>query len=268
MRSVSFLNDLRDARETYAALQKSAVPADPVEFMRRFVGIEPDGWQARVLRSGAKPGAQTLLNCSRQIGKSTTCAGLALHTALSEPGSLILIVAPSQRQAMETFGTCARSYRAMGQPVPPDSDRKLGLELKNGSLIEALPGTPKTIRGFAAVRLLILDEAAQIDAELYHAVRPMLAVSGGALMMASTPFDQMGVFYETWMHGEGWHKEEIPATACPRIPIAFLEAERAAMPERIFRREYLCEFSGAFDRVWTEDLIQGIANDDLEMKEL
>jgi Terminase large subunit, T4likevirus-type, N-terminal len=268
VRSVSFLKDLRDARETYAALQQRTIPADPVEFVRRFVGIEPDPWQERVLRKGAIPGAQTILNCSRQVGKSTTSAALALHTALTEPGSLVLIVAPAQRQALETFGTAARMYRAVGEPVPSDSYRKMGMELKNGSRIEALPGTPKTIRGFASVRLLILDEASQIPDELYHAVRPMLAVSGGALLLASTPYDTTGIFHDAWMHGEGWHKEAIPATECPRIPIEFLESERAAMPDRIFRREYLCEFVGADDRVWSEELIEAIANDELEMMEI
>jgi hypothetical protein len=51
--------------------------ADPVHFARQ-AGIDPDPWQADVLRSGAQ---RMLLNCSRQSGKSTTTAVLGLHTA-------------------------------------------------------------------------------------------------------------------------------------------------------------------------------------------
>jgi Terminase large subunit, T4likevirus-type, N-terminal len=247
---------------------RGAVPKDPVEFVRRYAHIEPDPWQERVLREGAEPGAQTILNCSRQVGKSTCAAALALHTALVEPGSLVLVVAPSLRQASELFSVCARMYREVGEPVPSESFRKMGMELANGSRIESLPGTQKTVRGYANVRLLILDEASQIDGELYHAIRPMLAVSGGALLLASTPFDTAGVFYTVWMHGEGWHKEEIKATDCPRISPEFLEAERAAMPDRVFRREYMCEFAGSDMRVWGEALIRSIENDALEMLEI
>ena len=87
--------------------------------------------------------------------------------------------------------------------MPADSYRKLGMELINGSRIEALPGTEKTIRGFSGVDLLIVDEAARVADELYYAVRPMLAVSGGRLMMLSTPFGKRGVFYEEWTGGKG-----------------------------------------------------------------
>ena len=90
--------------------------------------------------------------------------------------------------------------------------------------------------------LLILDEAARVDDALYHAVRPMLAVSGGALMMLSTPFGRRGVFYEEWVDGEGWERYEIPATQCPRISKTFLEEERRSLPHRIYRQEYECSF--------------------------
>jgi hypothetical protein len=48
---------------------------------------------------------------------------------------------------------------------------------------EALPGTQKSIRGFSGAALLIVDEAARVDDALYYAVKPMLAVSGGSLLM-------------------------------------------------------------------------------------
>ncbi len=99
------------------------------------------------------------------------------------------------------------------------------MQLTNGSRIEALPGTEKTIRGFSGVDLLVLDEAARVDDELYFAVRPMLAISGGALMMLTTPHGKRGVFYEEWTGGAGWERYEVPAAECPRIPEAFLEEE-------------------------------------------
>ena len=102
-----------------------------------------------------------LLNCARQSGKSTMAGIVALHRALTVPGSLVLILAPAERQAAELFSKVVVSYRTLGHVMPTASFRKLGMELSSGSRIEALPGTEKTIRGFAGVSLLIVDEAAR-----------------------------------------------------------------------------------------------------------
>jgi len=71
---------------------------DPVRFAREALGFHPDSSQARVLRSNMR---RLLLNCTRQWGKSTTAAALALHRAIYYSNSLILLVSPSQRQSVE-----------------------------------------------------------------------------------------------------------------------------------------------------------------------
>ena len=135
----------------------ASVPADRLEFARSL-GIVPDSWQERLLRSDAP---RVLLNCARQSGKSTMAGILALHKALIKRGSLILILAPAERQAKELFSKVAAAYQALGHVIPADSYRKMGMELANGSRIEALPGTEKTIRGFSGVDLLLVDEASR-----------------------------------------------------------------------------------------------------------
>jgi phage terminase large subunit-like protein len=167
------------------------------------VGVEPDPWQEDLLKSTSD---RVLLNCSRQSGKSTTSAIIALHRALYHPGSLILCLAPALRQSQELFGKIAGFYRDLGRPVPPQGERKLSLELQNGSRIVTLPGSEKTIRGFSGTSLLIVDEASRVADELYFAVRPMLAVSSGALMMLTTPYGKRGVFYEEWTSDHEWDR--------------------------------------------------------------
>src|SRR6266508_5619671 len=85
---------------------------DPVR-MAQAAGIVPDDWQARVLRS-ASP--RLLLNCSRQSGKSTISALMALHAALYMPGSLVLLLAPSLRQSQELFRKVKDAARALSLP--------------------------------------------------------------------------------------------------------------------------------------------------------
>src|SRR5829696_3990593 len=118
---------------------------DRVSFAERL-GIEPDPWQSELLRSSSD---RVLLNCCRQSGKSTMTGIIALHRALYHPRSLILCLAPALRQSQELFGKIASFYRDLGRPVSPVGERKLSLELENGSRIVTLPGTDKTIRGFS-----------------------------------------------------------------------------------------------------------------------
>src|SRR5215208_3810628 len=70
---------------------------DPV-LLASDCGIVCDPWQAKLMRERPR---RALLLCSRQSGKSTVTALLALWTAIYEPPSLIVIVSPSQRQSAE-----------------------------------------------------------------------------------------------------------------------------------------------------------------------
>jgi hypothetical protein len=137
------------------------------------------------------------------------------------------------------------------------------MALANGSRIEALPGTEKTIRGFSGAALLIVDEAARVDNGLYYAIRPMLAVSCGRLMMLSTPFGKRGVFFEEWAEGAGWERYEVRAEECERIPTGFLEQERQALPAWIYRQEYECSFEDTEDQLFGYELVQSSITDEI-----
>jgi hypothetical protein len=238
---------------------RKEIPQDRVTLAEEL-GIVPGYWQRELLQADSP---RVLLNCSRQSGKSTMAAILALHQALLQRESLVLVLAPSERQSKELFAKIAAFYRQLGHAIHTDSARKLGMELSNGSRIEALPGTERTIRGFSGVDLLIVDEAARVDDGLYHAVRPMLAVSGGRLLMLSTPYGKRGVFFEAWSGLEDWQRFEVPAREVARIPETFLEEERAALPERVFRQEYACEFVDTDDAVFGYDLVHAAVTDNV-----
>lgn len=251
MNAATLLKEARQLRSSQSP--RTEVLADPVEFARASGLQDLDGWQERLLRSEH---SRILLNITRQGGKSTMSGVLAVHKALTSPGALVLILAPSERQAKETFAKAAALYRHE-EPLPADSYRKLGMELRNGSRIEALPGTEKTVRGYSGVDLLILDEASRVEDGLYYAVRPMLAVSGGRLLMISTPHGKRGVFFEEWTNGAGWERYEVPATECPRISEEFLEEERRALPRRVYRQEYECQFEETEDQVFSHEDVAG-----------
>jgi hypothetical protein len=226
---------------------------DRVAFAKEL-GIHPDGWQEQLLRWNSE---RILLNCSRQSGKSTMAAIIALHRALYHPGSLVLCLTPALRQSQELFAKIVGFYRDLGRPVSPIGERKLSLELENGSRIITLPGTEKTIRGFSGVSLLIVDEAARVEDELYFSTRPMLAVSGGSLIMLSTPYGQRGIFYQEWTHGGSseWQRFQVSADQVPRITPEFLAEERRALGSRWFEQEYMCTFGELEGAVFSREAI-------------
>lgn len=86
--------------------------------------------------------------------------------------------------------------------APLASESALEMEFENGSRIVALPGKEETIRGFSGVALLIVDEAARVPDALYQAVRPMLAVSGGQIILLSTPFGNVDSSFENGRQAE------------------------------------------------------------------
>ena len=212
---------------------------DALELAQR-AGIEPDAWQADVLRSES---TRLLLNCSRQSGKSTVTGLLAVSTALTQPGSLILLISPTLRQSGELFRSCARVYNSGGGPalVPPVSETALSLTLRNGSRIVSLPGTEAHVRGFAAPALVAVDEASRVDDEMFAAILPMFATNDGRLVLLSTPWGRRGFFWESW-NSAGWQKVKIRADQCTRISPEHLEEQRARLGNFWFGQEYECVF--------------------------
>jgi hypothetical protein len=226
-------------------------------------GVEPDAWQAELLRSDTK---QLILNCSRQSGKSTTTSILALHQAIYTPDSLILLLSPSLRQSQELFRKLQHFYGELESSSLPTAieESSLRLELSNGSRIVALPGKEATIRGFSGVALLIIDEASRVEDALYQSVRPMLAVSKGRIILLSTPFGKRGFFHQEWTNGIGWQRVKITADQCPRIDPEWLESEKAMIGSWWHRQEYGCEFIETTDSVFNFNDIEKAISKDVE----
>jgi hypothetical protein len=233
---------------------------DVAEWARLELGFGADATQARVLNTRSK---RVLLNCTRQWGKSTVTAAKALHEAVTHEESLTIAVSPTARQTGEFVRKAAVFARRLRLRVKGDGDNEMSLAFPNGSRIVGLPGTEATVRGFSAVALLLVDEASRVSDDLYLAIRPMLAVSGGTLWLMSTPFGKRGFFYEAWAQGgPAWERVSVPAEECGRIPAQFLEEERRTMGERIFRQEYGCEFVDATSGVFDRDLVEAAFTSD------
>ncbi|MGP8010997.1 MAG: terminase large subunit domain-containing protein [Halobacteriota archaeon] len=244
--------ELKDGVEKIADLVKDnpdvlndlVYALNPIRFAQRL-GVDPDEWQKELLLSNA---SRIILNCSRQSGKSTIVAILALHHSLYRKKALTLVVSPSERQSKELFSKIVEFYRDLrlekeGQIIESETENKHELALKNKSRIISLPSKPSTLRGYSSPSLILIDEAAQCQDELYEALMPMLAVSKGRLILLSTPFGKSGFFYDVWSkEGSDWESYKITAEQCPRISKDWLAETRRTTSAWSFMQEYMCSF--------------------------
>jgi hypothetical protein len=181
---------------------------------------------------------------------------LAIHKALTQPGAEVLILAPTEDQAKIAYAQAARLYRKAGAPSGAISDRRTGLELQNGSTLEARTALERSTRGRGA-DLLIFDEASRIYEQDYLGVLPTLAASGGDQILLSTPNGRRGFFHDIY-HDEGddWQRTRVVADDVPhRYPMG-LEFFRRRMPEEFFRQEFFCEFLDVDGSLFSTDDIE------------
>ncbi|MEP6539487.1 MAG: terminase family protein [Bryobacteraceae bacterium] len=234
---------------------------DGVEFARTRLGFEPDAKQSLMLGDRVRRG---LLNCSRQWGKSTVAAAKAVHVAETRPKSLVLVLSPTHKQSAELVRKAGEFVQRLGRVPRGDGQNPRSLLFPNGSRIVALAGREATVRGFSAVTLLLIDEASRVSDDLYRAVRPMLAVSGGDLWLMSTPCGKRGFFYEEWAHGgDQWVRVAVTGEECSRIDQALVAEERANENDRWFRQEYCCEFVDNEESLFDSDVIRAAIQDDV-----
>jgi hypothetical protein len=225
---------------------------DPV-LLAKDCGIDPDPIQAKLLTTTAR---KVLLCCTRQWGKSTCAALVALHECLYAAPAMVILVSPSQPQSTELFKKVHSFWEKLPGAPRCTQESLTRLQLANGSRIVSLPGSERTTRGFSACTLLVMDEASRVPEELLAAVRPTLAATNGRFYGLSTPAGKRGWFHEAWTKGEGWERVQVKANECPRISPAFLAEEMAQLGPMIFSQEYNCEFVDAETSVFSTELIQ------------
>jgi hypothetical protein len=196
------------------------------------------------------------------------------------PGSTVLVVAPGERQAKLLFSKARRLYEQAGHPLPARSQRRTGLELANGSIIEALPAVERTTRGYS-VDLLVVDEAAAVADMDYHGILPALIATQGEQVLLSTPRGKRGFFHEIWQSADivsalsagdtmsapedagdivspadDWLRIMVRSDEVGRIRSADLEVFRATMPEQFFQQEFFCEWLDTEGSLFSYDDIQ------------
>ena len=210
---------------------------DPVLWVRQVLGVTPTAWQEEFLR--APRGASIAALTARQVGKTTTAAWAVAHAMRFYPGSLSVIACPAQRQSAEAVRRVKEVLIKAGAKF--ESDNVFALELENGSRVLALPSGDDTVRGLTVDAWIVADEAARLNEELIAALRPMRARRPDArFAMLSTAWSRTDPFWTVWdCDDPSWIRLRATADSDNTLfTPEFLEAERRALGEHAFKREY------------------------------
>lgn len=207
-----------------------ALRDDPVLFSRLMLGINPTSYQVELLTSTSK---RLLVRWPRQSGKTRTLAQLSIWHASFHADHTILLVAPSERQSVNLRD---QIHRLLGY-LPRGARRSLisrttrtRIYFRNGSRVLALPNSEDTIRGYKA-HLILVDEAAFFrndESILRHVMIPMLATTGGRLILSSTPWGK-GTMFHRLSRDPGYRQ----------LHITWRKASDEGVYDPMFKREIL-----------------------------
>jgi hypothetical protein len=91
----------------------------------------------------------------------------------------------------------------------------------------------------------------------------MVAVSGGSIILLSTPFGCRGFFHQVWAEAQDWLKIQVTAEQCPRLSREFLTQERRELGARWFAQEYGCQFVEAVGQMFSDEAIEAAFREDI-----
>lgn len=225
------------------------------------IGLPLTAWQAEALALSKR---MTAIAAPRQSGKSRSLTVLGLHRAYVQANHRVLLVSASDDAAKRLLAEAARiatGSRLLGGSIVDENSGLL--VLSNGSELRSVPQSERAVRGWA-VDTLLADEAALLDDDfVLGACLPTVAARPEArIVLAGSPGDQLGVFYETHRLGiEG--SEHVDAFSwsleqASWISEGTIAAARESMPPALFEREFLGRFPAAgleeavIVRAWVE----------------
>jgi len=170
----------------------------PDAFFKEILGFELFDYE-RELVDLYKENQFIWVRWSRQIGKSHTVSAILLKESWETPDLYTAIVGPSWRQTklnIRRIGSFARKLLGSDKGI-----QKTRVTLPNGSVLEAFPNNPDTIRGPTFHRIWWEEANFTPNAEdLYDAILFTLGTTDGKLIATSTPWNTDSLFWKMCNH--------------------------------------------------------------------
>ena len=220
----------------------------PTIWARDVLGVPLVDWQHEVAESFTAGTPRIAACIHRQAGKTWLATVLLAWIVVHRPGCVCLLISQDQRAATEVLDRCRDIVLTAHPHLKPVSDSASRLDLRPaGGRIVSLPASSSAVRGWAKPSVVLLDEAAYIDDDVYNAVTATLARSdGGQLIATSTPRPaSAGSWFTRAMLDPEletyWRRYRYSVDDTGLLDESFLLAERAGMTHETYAAEYLAD---------------------------
>lgn len=214
------------------------------------INYHPYQWQKDVHDNlnQFKKGYIHLIKSKRQCGKSIMLEMILLKTALEINNSESFSLSP-------TLAQCQKMYKELKDIVlstkayKKHNDVSLTIEFINGSTISFKSSAQKeALRGYTCNGVLVIDEAAYIQDEIFASVLAWTNVNQPPVIICSTPNFKQGFFYDYYIKGKSvdsnniiiydWNDYDTSAL----LSADRLEMYKSTLSKYMFKTDYLGEF--------------------------
>ena len=200
------------------------------------------------MKSAYKSGNIYVVKAKRQVGKTCMAENILLEFAINRNGTLSCLVEPTLDQSRRVYKDIIRAIQ--GTPIlRRKNDSLLEIEFVNGSQILFKSAEQRdNLRGFTITGILVIDECAFIQNDIYDILQPTTDVHSAPILMISTPKLKQGFYYRYYTAGiEGLNPHIISIDFNDYDTSFMLSAEkleqyRQMMPKAQFTTEYLGQF--------------------------
>ena len=219
--------------------------------------IEYYKWQKDVLATKSN----LILRSGRQVGKSEVISEKCKNYALSNPNKTVMVIAFVERQALLIFSKILNKiHREDPKQILGGQDKptKHKITLKNGTEIYCFAAgeTGYGIMGYT-IDLLIADEAAFINEEVWNSVIPTLAATQGIVWLLSTPKLKEGFYWDCFEDDDYANFHE-SSEDCPHITPEFLAKFKKRFTKSQYSQMILGEFLEGSQRIFSDEWIEKV----------
>lgn len=170
-----------------------------------------------------------LVCCSRRAGKSFFCAGAIVKSALKNPGSRIIYINLTFKNAVkQIWDNVIKASEAVGLQIDKSSKNDGEIEWVNGSSLRIKGNSNNaeadTLRGESKVSLVVIDEAfhqKNMEYAINEVIMPFLADLGdkATILCTGTPPRIPHTYMEKlWNNDKTWRHYHWTAENNPHVP--------------------------------------------------
>lgn len=234
---------------------------DPIGFVKAVWNVEPDPWQALVLKDIAAGERRIAIRSGHGIGKSTVMAWAAIWYITVHYPVKVVVTAPTTAQL---FDALFAEIKAWARKLPPVLEtlfevKAERIELKaapNECFISARTSraeAPDSLQGVHSEWvMLVADEASGVPEQVFEAAGGSMSGHNAVTICLGNPVRSSGFFYNIFHPAKDtppdfWKKYHVSCLDSPRVSPEYIKSQQITYGEdsNAFRIRVLGEFPKA-----------------------